>query len=152
MNPAPQGINCLQVVRDASHFELLEAVYKTFIKREGSDNKRYAVWFHGPTSAGKSKFIERLMEIFVCQKSDFVRGHLISRAKQEHKRKFKTQIVCIPEFNIDVALEGATFPDVLQLFEGAGAPIKPNLYRGYAETSEETFEKTFFLMASNRLP
>ena len=57
VNPVDEGTDCLEIIKKASHLELVEAVYKTFIKRDGSDNKRYAVWFHGPTSAGKSKFI-----------------------------------------------------------------------------------------------
>jgi len=60
--------------------------------------------------------------------------------------------VTLPEFNIDEALKGATLPNVLQLFEGEGAPVKANLYERYAESEEDTFKDTFFLIASNRLP
>ena len=58
----------------------------------------------------------------------------------------------VPEFNIDHALWGTSLPDVLQLFEGEGAPIKKNLYKAYAEDDEDTLANTFFLLASNRLP
>lgn len=61
-------------------------------------------------------------------------------------------MVVFPEFNVDLALGDGRLPDVLQLFEGEGAAIKPNLYRPYAETTEESFADTFFLLASNRFP
>jgi len=61
-------------------------------------------------------------------------------------------VVVVPEFNVDLALRGARLPEVLQLFEGAGAAFKSNLYERFAETKEATFAGTFFLLASNRIP
>ena len=89
-NPPPEGLDCLAVIRKAKHGALLKAVCKIFLVRDPRDNKRYAVRFQGPTSAGKTKFIKLIQEIFVCQKADFVRGHLVVQAKAGAKKKFRT--------------------------------------------------------------
>jgi len=142
----------LKTVRQAGHGQLVAAVVKIFFSRRAVDNKRYAVWLVGPTSAGKSKFIARLQEILVCQKADFTKGHVVVQDKQHAKARVRTQVVVFPEFNINDALDRGTLPNVLQLFEGEGAPLKPNLYQAYATSEADTFKNTYFLCASNRLP
>jgi len=61
----------LKIIRDAGHESLVRAVVRILFMRKPEDNKRFAIWLNGPTSAGKSKFIRRLQEILVCQKADF---------------------------------------------------------------------------------
>ena len=41
---------------------------------------------------------------------------------------------------------------MLQFFEGEGAPFKQNLYEKMGTDPNDTFEKTFCLLASNKLP
>jgi len=89
-HPPPAGVDCFEVIRNAKHYALLKAVCKIFLVRAQEDNKRFVVWFQGPTSAGKTKFINRIQEIFFCQKADFVRGHLVVQPKTGAKKKFRT--------------------------------------------------------------
>ena len=43
-------------------------------------------------------------------------------------------------------------PNILQLFEGDGAPVQSNLYERIPEEGAGRFEKTIFIVASNKLP
>jgi hypothetical protein len=64
-NPTVQnGQECLQIVYDTLHKDILDAVVDTFFKR--IDTKKHCVWLTGSTSSGKSSFITCFKRIFCC--------------------------------------------------------------------------------------
>lgn len=61
-------------------------------------------------------------------------------------------MILISEFNVEDALKGANLPNILQLFEGAGAAMQPNLYEKLPEEGGKRWAETIFVVASNKLP
>lgn len=94
--------------------------------------------------------MRRLEKIFVCQWASFNRGRLVIEPNPDEKRQ--TQIVLVPEFNVEDALKGDNLPNILQLFEGVGAPMQPNLFEKLPEEGGKRWAKTVFVVASNKLP
>jgi len=138
-------VDCLAVFEECGLRPVLEGIVETFFLR--LDDKINACWLQGPTSCGKSTLCNVFREVFLCQKGDFVKGHLVVQDKT-FKKDLKTQVICFQEFNLDLALKSETLPLVLQLFEGDNAPVKGNLYERY----EQRYRDTLWLIASNKLP
>ena len=66
--------------------------------------------------------------------------------------KRQTQIILVPEFNVEDALKGDHLPNILQLFEGVGSAMQPNLFEKVRDEGSKRWAKTIFVVASNKLP
>jgi hypothetical protein len=88
-NPSDlNGPDSVKLISEHSHLPLLEAVVKTYFIRE--INKKHVVWLKGPKNCGKSAFIKLLSEIFVTQRSDFVKDNFTREPKSNKDQGKRT--------------------------------------------------------------
>ena len=119
---------CVKRVNEAKHGLALRQVYRLFFKNRGK-TKKHVVWMHGVANSGKSQFIRRLREIFGVDEVDW-RGEWLP-VRQRSNAHIKTQMVTCEEFNHLNAFSGRGKQVTKLLFEGEGASVRENLYKGF---------------------
>lgn len=109
------------------------------------NKKKHVLWLHGRPNSGKSELCRLIDEVFDCQYAEFNPDHICALPPStEHP----PQMVLCPEIAMVSAFGNRQYTKTLQLFEGVGAFVKPNLYQGYAHM----WQDCFFTIASNEIP
>lgn len=139
------GEECVKMISEAGHYNILKAVHDIFFKRE--DKKKRLVWLHGPRNTGKSSFIGLMEDIFATRQFNFKQAYCTMDPPPEDK-SWAVQIYTSHEFDVKNAFTQDHFANLKTIFEGKGGYVSNNKHIKFKRQMIDGL----FLVASNELP
>ena len=112
-------LTCLRLVISAGHGTILREITRLLF---GPRTKERTLWISGAANSGKTKFIQRLNEIFASDEVDWKGLYLPVSTRT--KPKIERQILSSEEFSFEDAFAKSNRAITKQLMEGRGANVR----------------------------